>query len=194
MGSLWAILFVPTDMDCLFSASLTQPIFNLDVGDDILFTSLQEDLSVEAIFVEADVEYVRWMFSQNICFMDCSTSCNDKKTLKRLPPLNKSRLGLRHFLVHILGFCCLAWMGSLRALILVPTDIACLCDVYEKPPPVNKSSRGIASACSKSSAPFPTSRVTIPWKKPGKLDDVRFDGWLDKMTSSSPPPGGFRSI
>lgn len=27
----------------------------------------------------------------------------------------------------------------------------------------------------------------IPRKKPGKLDDVRSNGWLDAMKSSSPP-------
>lgn len=33
-----------------------------------------------------------------------------------------------------------------------------------------------------------SSRFMIsPWKKPAKLDDVRLNGWLDAMISSSPP-------
>lgn len=30
------------------------------------------------------------------------------------------------------------------------------------------------------------SIIPIPNKKPGKLDDIRFNGWLDAMKSSSP--------
>lgn len=50
--------------------------------------------------------------------------------------------------------------------------------VLADPPPLSKSRRGIPSGCSKSSKSIAISR----------LDDVRFNGWLDKMRSSSPPP------
>lgn len=34
---------------------------------------------------------------------------------------------------------------------------------------------------------FSTSVLMIPRKKPDRLDDVRSNGWLDAMKSSSPP-------
>lgn len=61
--------------------------------------------------------------------------------------------------------------------------------ILTDPPPINKSRLGIHSSMlpySQSGAPF-SSVLTIPRKKPGKLDDVRSNGWLDAMKSSSPP-------
>ncbi|XP_021901915.1 probable trehalose-phosphate phosphatase F [Carica papaya] len=63
--------------------------------------------------------------------------------------------------------------------------------VLTDPAPVNKSRLGIHSSllpygqpgASVSSGKF----VTIPRKKPGMFDDVRSNGWLDAMKSSSPP-------
>ncbi|KAJ9147750.1 hypothetical protein P3X46_029875 [Hevea brasiliensis] len=63
--------------------------------------------------------------------------------------------------------------------------------VLTDPAPINKSRLGIRSNL----LPFPQSgasfssgkNITIPRKKPGKLDDVRSNGWLDAMKSSSPP-------
>lgn len=55
--------------------------------------------------------------------------------------------------------------------------------VLADPSPMNNSRLGIHSnimSCSQSGSSF--SR-----KKPGKLDDVRSNGWLDAMQSSSPP-------
>ncbi|KAF3448381.1 hypothetical protein FNV43_RR09094 [Rhamnella rubrinervis] len=57
--------------------------------------------------------------------------------------------------------------------------------------PINKSRLGIPSSLlpySQQGASFPSGKyVSIPRKKPGKLDDVRSNGWLDAMKSSSPP-------
>lgn len=51
-------------------------------------------------------------------------------------------------------------------------------------PPVNNKSRlGVSSK----STPSGRFVMTPPWKKPAKLDDVRSNGWLDAMISSSPP-------
>ncbi|XP_058224816.1 probable trehalose-phosphate phosphatase F [Rhododendron vialii] len=61
--------------------------------------------------------------------------------------------------------------------------------VLTEPAPINKSRLGIHSSLlpfSQSGAPF-SSGILIPRKKPGKLDDVRSNGWLDAMKSSSPP-------
>ncbi|CAH9102600.1 unnamed protein product [Cuscuta epithymum] len=60
------------------------------------------------------------------------------------------------------------------------------------PSALNKSRLGIHPAAvlpySQSAAPFATAMLTVPArKKPGKLDDVRSNGWLDAMISSSPP-------
>ncbi|EOY24416.1 hypothetical protein QUC31_008740 [Theobroma cacao] len=63
--------------------------------------------------------------------------------------------------------------------------------VLTDPTPINKSRLGIHSSLlsypqsggSLSSGKY----MTIPRKKPGKLDDVRSNGWLDAMKSSSPP-------
>lgn len=63
--------------------------------------------------------------------------------------------------------------------------------VLTDPIPINKSRLGIhsnllsypLSGGSLSSGKY----MTIPRKKPGKLDDVRSNGWLDAMKSSSPP-------
>ncbi|PON92962.1 Trehalose-phosphatase [Trema orientale] len=59
-------------------------------------------------------------------------------------------------------------------------------------PAVNKSRLGIPSSLlpySQQGASFSTPKyISIPRKKnPGKLDDVRSNGWLDAMKSSSPP-------
>ncbi|XP_061988144.1 probable trehalose-phosphate phosphatase F [Rosa rugosa] len=57
-------------------------------------------------------------------------------------------------------------------------------------PTISKSRLGIHSSLlpySQQGAPFSSKYITIPRKKPGKLDDVRSNGWLDAMKSSSPP-------
>ncbi|GAB4834225.1 hypothetical protein Ancab_032490 [Ancistrocladus abbreviatus] len=57
--------------------------------------------------------------------------------------------------------------------------------------PLNKSRLGIHSSLlpySQSGASFSSGTyIPIPRKKPAKLDDVRCNGWLDAMKSSSPP-------
>ncbi|XP_044486110.1 probable trehalose-phosphate phosphatase F [Mangifera indica] len=62
--------------------------------------------------------------------------------------------------------------------------------VLTDPAPLNKSSLGIHSSL----LPYPSAApsysgkyAAIPRKKPGKLEDVRSNGWLDAMKSSSPP-------
>ncbi|XP_050376659.1 probable trehalose-phosphate phosphatase F [Argentina anserina] len=55
---------------------------------------------------------------------------------------------------------------------------------------ISKSRLGIHSSLlpySQQATPFSGKYITIPRKKPGKLDDVRSNGWLDAMKSSSPP-------
>lgn len=62
--------------------------------------------------------------------------------------------------------------------------------VLTDPSPLNKSRLGIHSSLfpySQSGPSFSTSVLSIPRKKPAKLDDVRSNGWLDAMKSSSPP-------
>ena len=62
--------------------------------------------------------------------------------------------------------------------------------VLTDPAPISKSRLGIHSSLlpyPQKGAPFPSKYITIPRKKPGKLDDVRSNGWLDAMKSSSPP-------
>ncbi|KAL1548063.1 trehalose-phosphatase [Salvia divinorum] len=62
--------------------------------------------------------------------------------------------------------------------------------VLADPAPINKSRLGIHSRllpCSQSGQSFSTAVPSIPRKKPGKLDDVCSNGWLDAMKSSSPP-------
>lgn len=62
--------------------------------------------------------------------------------------------------------------------------------VLADPAPINKSRLGIHSnmlPCSQSGPSFSSSMLSAPRKKPGKLDDVRSNGWLDAMQSSSPP-------
>ncbi|KAI3453527.1 hypothetical protein Pfo_010190 [Paulownia fortunei] len=62
--------------------------------------------------------------------------------------------------------------------------------VVADPSPITKSRLGVYSsllAYSQSGPSFSTSVLTVPRKKPGKLDDVRSNGWLDAMKSSSPP-------
>lgn len=61
--------------------------------------------------------------------------------------------------------------------------------VLADPLPVNKR-LGIHSGllpCSQSGPSFSSNGSSIPRKKPGKLDDVCSNGWLDAMKSSSPP-------
>ncbi|OVA03453.1 Trehalose-phosphatase [Macleaya cordata] len=66
--------------------------------------------------------------------------------------------------------------------------------VLTDPLPINKSRLGSYSSLLPCSPPgmalSPVLCLTIPRKKPipGKLEDVRFSGWLDAMKSSSPPP------
>lgn len=54
---------------------------------------------------------------------------------------------------------------------------------------LNKSKLGIHSRLpySQPGASFSGKYIAIPRKKPGKFDDVRSNGWLDAMKSSSPP-------
>lgn len=63
--------------------------------------------------------------------------------------------------------------------------------VLTDPAPINKSRLGIRSSLvpySQQGASLSSGKyMTIPRKKPGKLDDVRSNGWLDAMKSSSPP-------
>ncbi|KAL3499531.1 hypothetical protein ACH5RR_038624 [Cinchona calisaya] len=61
--------------------------------------------------------------------------------------------------------------------------------VLTDPAPMDKSRLGIRGLlpCAQSGPSFSTSVLAIPRKKPGKLDDVRSNGWLDAMKSSSPP-------
>ncbi|KAA8522262.1 hypothetical protein F0562_012935 [Nyssa sinensis] len=62
--------------------------------------------------------------------------------------------------------------------------------VLTDPAPINNSRLGIPSSLlpyPQSGALFTSAMLTIPRKKPGKLDDVRSNGWLDAMISSSPP-------
>ncbi|XP_059643875.1 probable trehalose-phosphate phosphatase F [Cornus florida] len=57
-------------------------------------------------------------------------------------------------------------------------------------PPMNKSRLSTHTSLlpySQSGLSFSSAMLTIPRKKPGKLDDVRSNGWLDAMISSSPP-------
>ncbi|GAB2239734.1 hypothetical protein Droror1_Dr00025647 [Drosera rotundifolia] len=66
--------------------------------------------------------------------------------------------------------------------------------VLTDPSPINNSRRGIRSAAlfpysQQSGSPYSSGMyIPIPTKKKqGKLDDVRSNGWLDAMKSSSPP-------
>lgn len=61
--------------------------------------------------------------------------------------------------------------------------------VLTDPAPVTKSRLGIRSSLlPQHGAPFSSSRhIMIPRRKPGILDDVRSNGWLDAMKASSPP-------
>ncbi|XP_009625712.1 putative trehalose-phosphate phosphatase F isoform X2 [Nicotiana tabacum] len=62
--------------------------------------------------------------------------------------------------------------------------------VLTDPSLINKSTFRICSNLlpySQSGPSISTSVLMIPRKKPGKLDDVRSNGWLDAMKSSSPP-------
>ncbi|XP_065857966.1 probable trehalose-phosphate phosphatase F [Euphorbia lathyris] len=63
--------------------------------------------------------------------------------------------------------------------------------VLADPTPINKSRLGIHSNLlpyTQSGSSFsPGKNINVPRKKPGKLDDVRSNGWLDAMKSSSPP-------
>lgn len=61
--------------------------------------------------------------------------------------------------------------------------------VLTDPAPVDKARLGIRGLlpCAQSGTSFSTSVLAIPRRKPGKLDDVRSNGWLDAMKSSSPP-------
>lgn len=61
--------------------------------------------------------------------------------------------------------------------------------VLTDPAPVTKSRHGIHSSwLPQHGAPCTSSKyTTIPRKKPGILDDVRSNGWLDAMKASSPP-------
>ncbi|XP_050229155.1 probable trehalose-phosphate phosphatase F [Mercurialis annua] len=62
--------------------------------------------------------------------------------------------------------------------------------VLTDPAPINKSRLGIHSnmlTYSQSGTSFSSGNHNIPRRKPGKLDDVRSNGWLDAMKASSPP-------
>ncbi|XP_017234309.1 probable trehalose-phosphate phosphatase F [Daucus carota subsp. sativus] len=56
--------------------------------------------------------------------------------------------------------------------------------------PISKSRLGVHSSampCTQSGTSFSSTVLTVPKKKPPKLDDVRCNGWLESMKSSSPP-------
>ncbi|PIM99150.1 Trehalose-phosphatase [Handroanthus impetiginosus] len=55
--------------------------------------------------------------------------------------------------------------------------------VVADPAPMTKSRLGLCSSL----LPYSQSGPSFSRKKPGKLDDVRSNGWLDAMKSSSPP-------
>lgn len=61
--------------------------------------------------------------------------------------------------------------------------------VLTDPVPIEKSRLGIRGVLpyAQSGPSLSTSVPAIPRRKPGKLDDVRSNGWLDAMKSSSPP-------
>ncbi|KAL3498675.1 hypothetical protein ACH5RR_041407 [Cinchona calisaya] len=61
--------------------------------------------------------------------------------------------------------------------------------VLTDPTPMDKSRLGIRGLLprAQSGTSFSSSVLAIPRRKPGKLDDVRSNGWLDAMKSSSPP-------
>lgn len=59
--------------------------------------------------------------------------------------------------------------------------------VLTDPAPIKKSRLGIKSSLLPYSPQHSSTFVMIPRKKPGKVDDVRSNGWLDAMKSSSPP-------
>ncbi|KAI4303237.1 hypothetical protein MLD38_038891 [Melastoma candidum] len=54
-------------------------------------------------------------------------------------------------------------------------------------PPTSKSVLGIRSSLMSPPGAVLSKYLTIPRKKPGKLNDVRYNGWLDAMRASSPP-------
>ncbi|MBA0861751.1 hypothetical protein Goshw_000459 [Gossypium schwendimanii] len=93
--------------------------------------------------------------------MDCSPSSSDKKTLKRWFFIDK-RLKSNHS-----------------------------SPVLTDPIPVNNSRLGIHSnllSYQQSGGSLSSGKyMTIPRKKPGKLEDVWSNGWLEAMRSSSPP-------
>lgn len=56
--------------------------------------------------------------------------------------------------------------------------------------PLNKSRLGLRSALlpyPQAGLPFSSKHIKVSRKKPENLDDVRSNGWLDAMKSSSPP-------
>lgn len=65
--------------------------------------------------------------------------------------------------------------------------------VISDPAPINKPRLGISSnsnlrSCSKPGASYsPEKYMALPRVKLVKVDDVRSNGWLDAMKSSSPP-------
>lgn len=62
--------------------------------------------------------------------------------------------------------------------------------VLADPAPIDNPRMGIRSGrlpYSQTGPSFSTSVSVITRKKPGKIDDVRSNGWLDAMQSSSPP-------
>lgn len=61
--------------------------------------------------------------------------------------------------------------------------------VLTDPAPMDKSRLGIRGQLpyAQSGPSVSTNMLAIPRRKPGKLDDVRSNGWLDAMKSSSPP-------
>lgn len=62
--------------------------------------------------------------------------------------------------------------------------------VVADPALITKSTLGAHSSLMpypQSGQAFPSSIFVVPRKKPGKLEDVLSNGWLDAMKSSSPP-------
>ncbi|KAG8476599.1 hypothetical protein CXB51_033470 [Gossypium anomalum] len=101
--------------------------------------------------------------------MDCSPSSSDKKTLKSYHRRKEKRSGLN--------------LMELKSNHSSP--------VLTDPIPVNNSRLGIHSnllSYQQSGGSLSSGKyMTIPRKKPGKLEDVWSNGWLEAMRSSSPP-------
>ncbi|KAE8683798.1 Trehalose-phosphate phosphatase A [Hibiscus syriacus] len=108
-------------------------------------------------------------FRGSLRLMDYSPTRSDKKTLKRWFFIDKR-------------------VGGLKLMELKSNHSS---PVLTDPIPMNNSRLGIHSnllSYQQSGESLPTGKyMTIPRKKPGKLEDVWSNGWLEAMRSSSPP-------